>query len=155
MKENHKNRVVRTVCSLPDSGTCGLLMTLEDDTIVGVKPAKFPERIHKGACIKGLSISHWVYHKDRLQYPLKRSGDRGSGNWQRISWDEAFGEIADRFKEISEKHGAESIAWAVHDLPLLRQGGFSRLASASKTTWIDCPGFGDLAGPCGDFLTYG
>ena len=155
MNGSHSNGVVRTVCSLPDGGTCGLLMNLEGGTIVGVKPATFPERIHEGACLKGLSVHHWVYHRDRLQYPLKRSGNRGSGNWQRISWDEAFSELAGRFEEIAEKHGPASIAWAVHDLPLLRQGGYSRLASASKATWVDCAGFGDLAGPCADFLTYG
>jgi molybdopterin-containing oxidoreductase family molybdopterin binding subunit len=58
-------------------------------------------------------------------------------------------------QDIAGKYGPTSIAWAVPDLPLLRQGGYSRLASATNMTWVDCAGFGDLAAPCADFLAYG
>ena len=45
-------------------------------------------------CIKGATIPDVMYHPDRVLYPLKRSGARGEGKWQRITWDEALNTIA-------------------------------------------------------------
>ena len=155
MSTNKANKVVRTVCSLPDGGTCGLSVQVADGAITEIKPGDFPDQTRRGACPKGLAAHHWIYHPDRLQYPLKRVGERGAGEWQRISWDEGLDELSGKLQEIAGKYGPTSIALAVPDLPLLRQGGYSRLASATNMTWVDCAGFGDLAGPCADFLTYG
>ena len=51
-----------------------------------------------------------VYHKDRLKYPLRRKGKRQSGEWERISWDEALDEIAERLLAIRDQYGPEAIA---------------------------------------------
>src|SRR4030042_4732343 len=45
-------------------------------------------------CQKGCSYSNMMYNPDRVKYPMRRVGERGSGKWKRISWDEAFDEIA-------------------------------------------------------------
>jgi anaerobic selenocysteine-containing dehydrogenase len=50
-----------------------------------------------------------VYSPDRVLYPLRRSGVKGSGQFERISWDEALKEIGDRFQSIIAKYGAEAI----------------------------------------------
>lgn len=50
-----------------------------------------------------------VYHPDRLRYPLRRAGSKGSGKFERISWDEAIAEITSRWRDIIERHGAQSI----------------------------------------------
>jgi anaerobic selenocysteine-containing dehydrogenase/thioredoxin reductase len=60
-------------------------------------------------CIKGATIPEVMYHPDRLLYPLKRSGARGEGKWQRVSWDEALNTIASRLREVKEKFGPEAI----------------------------------------------
>jgi anaerobic selenocysteine-containing dehydrogenase/NADPH-dependent glutamate synthase beta subunit-like oxidoreductase len=60
-------------------------------------------------CIKGATIPEVMYHVDRLLYPLKRTGARGEGRWQRISWDEALDTIARELKGIKEKYGPEAI----------------------------------------------
>jgi len=60
-------------------------------------------------CIKGATIPDVMYHPDRLLYPLKRSGARGEGKWQRITWDEAINTIAGKLKEIKEKYGPQAI----------------------------------------------
>jgi anaerobic selenocysteine-containing dehydrogenase len=67
----------------------------------------------------------WFYHPDKLKFPLKRTGERGEGKWQQISWDQALDEIADKLKEIRDKHGAEAIGYTPgtggrtdHDLKL-------------------------------------
>ncbi len=60
-------------------------------------------------CAKVRPYLDHVYHPDRLLHPLRRSGPKGSGQWQRISWAEALGEIGSRWKSIIEEYGAEAI----------------------------------------------
>ena len=50
-----------------------------------------------------------VYHADRLRHPLRRVGPKGSGRFERISWDEAFSGIAARLREIIDAWGAEAV----------------------------------------------
>jgi len=70
--------------------------------------------MNKGfTCIKGQAYDEFVYHPDRLKYPMKRSGERGEGKWQRITWDQALNEIAEKLTEVKDKYGSESIA-AIH-----------------------------------------
>lgn len=60
-------------------------------------------------CQKGGSYSLMMYNPDRLKYPMKRVGERGSGKWKRVSWDEALGDIAEGILDALEKEGPESI----------------------------------------------
>jgi anaerobic selenocysteine-containing dehydrogenase len=53
----------------------------------------------------------FVYHPDRLQDPLKHTGKRGNGSWQRISWDEALDTVASNLKSVKDKYGAESVVF--------------------------------------------
>lgn len=64
------------------------------------------------ACPRARAASEWVYHPDRLRFPLKRAGERGAGKWQQISWDQALDEIAAKLGQIREKYGAEAVASA-------------------------------------------
>ncbi len=48
----------------------------------------------------------------RLNYPMRRVGERGSGRWERISWDQALDEIAARLGRLKEEHGPETLATA-------------------------------------------
>src|SRR5271165_3689472 len=54
-------------------------------------------------------IREFVYAPDRLQHPMKRLGERGSGEWTRISWDEALETIAKKLTALKEAHGAEAV----------------------------------------------
>ncbi len=60
-------------------------------------------------CAKVNRYLERVYHPDRLLYPLRRVGPKGSGRFERISWDEAILEIASRWRGIIEQHGAQCI----------------------------------------------
>ncbi|HEU5382065.1 MAG TPA: molybdopterin oxidoreductase family protein [Ktedonobacteraceae bacterium] len=60
-------------------------------------------------CAKVNRYLERVYHPERLLYPLRRVGPRGSGQFGRISWQEALAEIADRWRTLSERYGAQSI----------------------------------------------
>jgi anaerobic selenocysteine-containing dehydrogenase len=61
-------------------------------------------------CPIGSATLELVYHPDRLKHPLRRIGPRGSGRWQRVSWDEALDEISTRLLAIRREFGAEAIA---------------------------------------------
>ncbi len=146
--------MIRTVCGLPDYMACGLRVEVEDGVITRVRPGDFPDPADRGACSRGLSSRGMVYHPDRLQYPLKRAGQRGAGQWRRVSWDEALADISTGLQEIAGRHGPGSVAWLVSALPNLT-GSYSRLASLTRGTLVDWWGCGDAAGPCADMTTFG
>jgi anaerobic selenocysteine-containing dehydrogenase len=58
-------------------------------------------------------MTQYVDHPDRLRYPVKRTGKRGEGKWQRITWAEAFDLIEERMNTIREEHGPESMVFNV------------------------------------------
>ncbi|MDR9459229.1 MAG: molybdopterin-dependent oxidoreductase, partial [Dehalococcoidia bacterium] len=133
----------------------GLSVEVTDGVITKVRAANFPDPIDKGACEKGLKAYQMVYHPDRLRYPLKRTGERGGGKWQRISWDEALDDIVVRLQHLATQYGSTSIAWTAPIFSNLTGGGYSRLISLTKGTEIDWWGCGDAAGPCADMATFG
>ena len=56
-------------------------------------------------CNKGIVHSKEMYQGDRLHYPMKRSGARGESKWQRISWEQAYSEIAEKLVDTLSEHG--------------------------------------------------
>src|SRR6266699_462778 len=60
-------------------------------------------------CAKVNRYLERVYHPDRLRYPMHRVGPKGSGLFERISWDEAVAEITSRWSDIIAQHGAQCI----------------------------------------------
>ncbi|MGN7359212.1 molybdopterin-containing oxidoreductase family protein [Paenibacillus sp. SAF-054] len=104
-----QNGVFPAVCPLDCPDTCGLLLHKEDGKIV--KVTGNPEHpITQGAiCNKVRNMTERIYHKERVLYPLKRTGPKGSGEFTRISWEEAVQEIADRYRVLIAEHGPESI----------------------------------------------
>ncbi len=71
----------------------------------------------------------FIYHPDRLQYPVKRAGARGGSSWRRISWEEALDTVAQNLQSAKDKHGAESVVfWIAY--PKEPRPYFHRLAHA-------------------------
>lgn len=151
----NRNGAVRTVCRTSDFVGCGLSAVVEDGVIVKARPADFPDPADRGACSKGLATPQMVYHPQRLRHPLKRSGERGEGKWQRVSWEQAFTQIASTLSQLAQRYGPSSIAWMTPVSPNLTWGGYSRLASLTKGTVVDWWGCGDAASPCADIVTFG
>ncbi len=58
---------------------------------------EMPDPQYNRICMKGLSHPYRIYSDERLKYPLRRAGERGSDEWERISWDEALDEIAEKW----------------------------------------------------------
>ncbi len=61
------------------------------------------------ACSKTYRYPERMYLESRPQFPMRRIGAKGSGQWQRLTWDEALDEIAERLQTVLETHGAESV----------------------------------------------
>ncbi len=106
-----------------DGKTVGRLKGAADNTytagVICAKVARYAERIH---------------HPDRLLYPLRRTGQKGTGQFERISWDEALDEIGARFNKIEAEHGAEAI-WPYYyagTMGLVMRDGIKRLTNVKK-----------------------
>jgi anaerobic selenocysteine-containing dehydrogenase len=101
--------LIRGVCPHDCPDTCGVITEVEAGR--AVKFYGDPDNpITKGwLCAKVRPYLDHVYHPDRILYPLRRTGPKGSGQWQRIGWQEAIAEIATRWKEIIRRYGAEAI----------------------------------------------
>ncbi len=74
-------------------------------------------------CQKGACYSSRMYDPTRVKYPLKRVGERGSGKWQRISWEQALSEIADSIIDTVTNEGTDRIVWSLG--PLYTFGTFA------------------------------
>ena len=99
--------LVPTTCFNCESA-CGLLAYVDRDDLHVRKFEGNPE--HPGSrgrnCAKGPSTINQVTDPDRILYPLRRVGKRGSGQWERVSWDDALDAIAARIRAaiIEERH---------------------------------------------------
>ncbi len=91
-------------------GGCMHILTVEDGRVVRVRPDPDGPLNHGHACVKGMSIIEQMYHPDRLTHPLRRAGARGSGKWERISWETAYDEIAKNIGGLMRDYGKESVA---------------------------------------------
>ncbi|MBT3362083.1 MAG: molybdopterin-dependent oxidoreductase [Chloroflexi bacterium] len=67
----------------------------------------------QGLCPRFNAQLDFIYHPDRLTHPLRRTGERGSGSFERISWDEALDTIANSLSKVKDKYGAEAVAFWV------------------------------------------
>lgn len=102
-------QVLKSVCRSCHGG-CGVLLHVRDGVLIKVEGDRESPLNHGRLCPIGTVTTDLVYHPDRLKYPLRRKGARRSGEWQRIGWDEALGEIAERLGAIRDKYGPEAIA---------------------------------------------
>ena len=101
--------VLKSVCRSCHGG-CGVLLHVRDGVLVKVEGDRESPLNHGRLCPIGTVTVDIVNHPDRLKYPRRRIGPRGSGQWTRISWDEALDEISERLLAIREKFGPEAIA---------------------------------------------
>ena len=96
-------------------GACALKATVREGKIVSTVPLVFPreeEGLQVG-CAKGVTNPLRIYGPARMLYPMKRAGARGSGQWERITWDEALTELAGKMNAAVEQYGGWSVCWQV------------------------------------------
>ncbi len=89
--------------------TCSMVYTVENGKLTSVKGNADHPMTRGGLCVKLKDYEKRHYHPDRLLYPMRRTGPKGSGQFERISWDDALTEITDRWKAIIDEYGPQAI----------------------------------------------
>jgi len=103
-------RIARSVCPHDCPSTCALDVEIVDSHTIGrVRGAKDDPYTAGVICEKVARYAERIHHPNRLTHPLRRTGKKGDGQWQQISWDEAFDEIVSRWQAIEAEFGAEAI----------------------------------------------
>ena len=99
----------RSVCALDCPDTCAVLVQVEDGR--ATKMTGDPRHpVTRGfLCAKVTQYLEREYHPERLLFPQRRGGPKGEGRFERITWDDAIGEIAHRLKAITSEFGSESV----------------------------------------------
>jgi anaerobic selenocysteine-containing dehydrogenase len=112
-KERHYT-LVPTTCFNCESA-CGLLAYIDKATGEVQKFEGNPE--HPGSrgrnCAKGPATLNQITDPDRILYPLKRSGKRGEGKWERVSWNEVLDELADRIRKAIVEDRRQEVMYHV------------------------------------------
>ena len=110
IEESRKLRTVYGACP-HDCPDCCALETQVDEQgrAVSVHGRKDHPVTNGWLCAKVNHYLERVYHPDRLLYPMHRVGPKGSGSFERISWNEAIAEITSRWRDIIAQHGAQCI----------------------------------------------
>ncbi len=110
-----EGRVSRTNCRLC-SYLCGLEAVIRNGRIAELRPdpSRYP---YDGSIVKGCRRFHsnleFLNHPERINYPLKRAGARGSGKWEQVSWEDALDDIAERLTALKKAYGAETLATSI------------------------------------------
>lgn len=112
-------RAIPTTCEQCPAG-CGIIACLDGDRLVQILGNPAHPNNNGSICAKGIAGINLVNDPERLLYPMKRIGPRGSGQWTMITWDEAYTLLSRRIKElIGSERMSEIVVDKGHDDPLL------------------------------------
>ncbi len=131
-QENSGSEFVRGACTHNCPDTCATVTEVRDGRAVGFSGDPDHPITRGWLCAKVRPYLDFVYHPDRLRTPLRRVGPKGNPDrWEPISWDDAIAEIAARWRQIIERHGAAAI------LPYSFSGttGWVNLGLSNERLW--------------------
>ena len=103
-------KVFHTLCFMC-SVRCPIEVVVEDDDVVSVRGNSHVGAMNGGVCPKGAAAVGTLNDSQRVQGPMIRTGERGAGQWKKVSWDEALDYTADKCKDIFAKYGAKSAVY--------------------------------------------
>jgi anaerobic selenocysteine-containing dehydrogenase len=121
------DRLVRGACPLDCPDTCGWVVTVRDGAAVALRGDPDHPFTRGALCTKVNRYLERTTAPDRVLHPLRRTGPKGAGRFERIGWDEALDEISARLREIVDTHGGEAIwpYWGTGTMGFLQGlGGF-------------------------------
>lgn len=107
-RSSEDEKVIITTCSYDCGARCLLKVHVREGRIARIRTddrERFPLR----ACLRGLSQKHVVYSPARLTSPLRRMGERGKGEFEAISWEEALDTVSKQLKHIKEESGPQAV----------------------------------------------
>ncbi|MDP6270790.1 MAG: molybdopterin-dependent oxidoreductase, partial [Alphaproteobacteria bacterium] len=106
----NKPDLVASVCPHDCPSTCALeVERLDSRTIGRIHGARENSYTAGVVCAKVARYAERVHHPERLTRPLKRTGAKGSGQFEPISWDAALDQVAEAFIRAAERDGAEAV----------------------------------------------
>ncbi|RMH64768.1 MAG: formate dehydrogenase [Calditrichaeota bacterium] len=113
-RQKRRYMIVPTNCFNCEAG-CGLLSYIDKESLEIRKFEGNP--YHPGSrgrnCAKGPATINQIKDPDRILYPLRRKGERGSGEWERVTWDEVLDDIAGRIRTALKEKRNNEIAYHV------------------------------------------
>ena len=130
----------KSICPYDCPSTCGFLTEVKGGRIVKVKNDPDHPVSKNGICRKAQHYEKSIYSEKRIRTPLKRKGTKGSGDFVRISWEEAVGEIRDKWKHIIQESGPDAI------LPWYYSGVMSDIQSNCGDAFFNRMGAAALTG---------
>lgn len=114
------------VCRGNCGGVCFLNVHVRDGQVVRTSARDLPNPDYNRICPRGLTHVGRIYSSERVLYPMKRVGERGSNDFERITWDEALDTIAEKWKGYREQYGSQSILF------FYGSGNYSLLSGSSN-----------------------
>ena len=101
---------VRTCCRGCGKMECGVWVTVQNGRAIKVEGDQSSFQSSGNCCGKSQSSIQAAYHPDRIYHPMKRTNPKGEDpGWQRITWDEAMQTIGEKFQQIIDRYGGQSI----------------------------------------------
>jgi len=135
MNQHAKVEIRNSTCPHDCPSACALdVEVIEGQSIGRVRGSKLQTYTAGVVCAKVARYSERIHHPDRLMHPMRRTGPKSSGQFARISWDEALDEIATRFDQAEREFGAESV-WPYYyagTMGLVMKNGINRLTHVKK-----------------------
>ena len=152
--------IIRCTSAIDCGGRCPLRVHVKDGVITRIEGDDFEDTGQQlRACLRGRAYRHWIYHPGRLQYPMKRVGEKGEGRFEQISWDEAMETIVAQLRRVKETYGNSAIFFsggghlgALHTIGSLARalsmfGGFTTTygnISSEGAVWAVMTTYGDV-----------
>lgn len=135
MNQHAKVEIRHSTCPHDCPSACALDVEVIDGCSIGrVRGSKVQTYTAGVVCAKVARYAERIHHPERLLYPMRRTGAKGSGQFARISWDEALDEIAARFDAAEREFGAQSV-WPYYyagTMGLVMRDGINRLSHVKK-----------------------
>ena len=97
-------------CYFCSSRGCAVKVYLEGDCVERVTVDTRAPIVPGSHCVRPSLSKEYQESPFRLDYPMKRSGNRGENRWERISWEQALSEIAGQLADLKSRYGAETLA---------------------------------------------
>lgn len=149
-KATEGEQLYHCVCRPNCFGFCNINVHVRDGKVVKTSKCELPTRTeYNRICHRGLTHVERIYSAGRLQYPLRRveGTERGAGQWERITWEEAINEIASTIESLQKQWGPQSIAFyrATGNYGTVNANMGSRFVNAINATTV---------GPCNDLAPY-
>ena len=115
-------QIKNTICAICSPAPhCGLTCYVKDDKVIKVEGWKDHPDSNGGICTKGLSNKEFLYREDRILYPMRRIGERGEGKFERITWEEAYNEIAEKLMNELRNQNNDIVKRCQFDLFRIKQ----------------------------------